>query len=100
MAFSASGWLKDNAAVYFGNATNVRDFRAQLRGNRPVILWFCYLSVLILIVGLAYGENLSRESSSVAEMQRRLSDFYLIIMSLAGRAHCTGDSIAYRLRPL
>ncbi len=84
MAFSAAEWVRATKSVYFGNASNVRDFRTQLRGNRPIWLWLSYLLILILVVALAYNSIVETQSGSIAQVQRRLGEFYQIIMAMLG----------------
>lgn len=48
-------WWEDQKACYFGNAQTVRDLRTQLRGNRPIWLWSCYLFLLVVTTGFSYS---------------------------------------------
>jgi ABC-type transport system involved in multi-copper enzyme maturation permease subunit len=82
MAFAPGAWLKENAGVYVGNATAVRDYRVQLRGNRAVILWAVYLLVLIGFGMLTYSAAAGREEMSVVEAQASLQTFYRQIINL------------------
>jgi hypothetical protein len=82
-------WLERNLSIYFGNASTKRDFRSQLRGNRAVILWGVYLIVLIGYALLSYrqiGQSYDgmRETMSVAELQRKLHEFYAAILYFLG----------------
>lgn len=84
MATSALNWFRENKAVYVGNAATTRDFRSQLRGNKPVLMWTAYLGLLILVMGLAYADIVQRNEGSVASIQRQLSDFYMTVTALLG----------------
>ncbi|AIE83928.1 ABC transporter permease [Fimbriimonas ginsengisoli] len=84
MAINASGWLRETKAVYFDNATSVRDYRVQLRGNRSVILFGVYLVILIGVGMVIYGQTAGVGEIEVVEAQRKLKDFYGIIMALLG----------------
>lgn len=82
MAFAPGEWLRDTVGVYIGNATAVRDFRVQLRGNRAVLLWALYLIVLIGFGLITYSEAAATQQLSIVEAQYRLKDFYEKIMYL------------------
>jgi ABC-type transport system involved in multi-copper enzyme maturation permease subunit len=77
-----ANWLRENIRVYVGNATAVRDFRVQLRGNRAVMLWAVYLLVLIGFGMFTYNEAASRQEMSVVEAQASLQSFYTSVMGL------------------
>jgi len=77
-----ANWVRSNVAVYVGNATAMRDFRVQLRGNRAVLLWGFYLVVLIGFAMLTYSSTAEIGSSSIVEAQSRLRQFYQAIMIL------------------
>jgi len=84
MAVNAAAWLRHNKAVYFDNATSVRDYRVQLRGNRSVMLFGLYLVVLIGVAMVVYSNSATQGATEVVEIQRRLKDFYGIVMGLLG----------------
>ena len=73
-------WARVQRRVYFGNATSVRDFRAQLRGNRPILFWSIYLGLLILFVVLAYSNIVAQGQQSVTVVQTSLNSFYKSIL--------------------
>lgn len=79
---SPGAWVRDSVGVYLGNATAVRDYRVQLRGNRAVILWAVYLLVLIGFGMMTYTAAAGREEMSVVEAQSSLQNFYQQIMAL------------------
>src|SRR3954454_12638649 len=82
MAIQPAVWARENLNVYFRNATAVRDYRVQLRGNRAVILWAVYLIVLIGFGMLTYSAAASQQQMSVVEAQRSLNNFYNQVMYL------------------
>ncbi len=75
-------WARQSASVYIGNATAVRDYRVQLRGNRAVILWAFYLAILIGFGMLTYSDAARQGSMSVVEAQSSLKRFYDSVMGL------------------
>jgi ABC-type transport system involved in multi-copper enzyme maturation permease subunit len=77
-----ANWLRENTRVYYRNATAVRDFRVQLRGNRAVMLWAVYLLILIAFGMFTYNEAASRQEMSVVEAQASLQSFYSSVMTL------------------
>ncbi|HVT13994.1 MAG TPA: ABC transporter permease subunit [Fimbriimonadaceae bacterium] len=83
---SASAWVRESIGTYLGNATAVRDYRVQLRGNRAVILWAVYLAVLIGFGMLTYSSAASRSMMSVVEAQASLKDFYSEVLNLLSAA--------------
>lgn len=83
---TATRWLNETLNVYISNATAVRDFRVQLRGNRSVLLFGTYLLVLIVSALLVYSESVRFGVLSVVDAQRRLGDFYQTILLLLGGA--------------
>jgi len=84
MTVNPGEWLRRNKAVYFDNATSVRDYRVQLRGNRSVILFGVYLVTLIGIGLVVYNMSAGNGAMEVVEAQRKLHDFYMVIMALLG----------------
>jgi len=74
--FSPVESLKTLFDQLFNNATARRDFRIQLRGNRAVVLFTTYLSVLILLAIVTYDSGLNRSSFSLVDAQSRLQSFY------------------------
>lgn len=84
MAINAAAWLRENRAVYFDNATSVRDYRVQLRGNRSVMLFGIYLVVLIGVAMVVYNNTATVGAVEVVEAQRKLRDFYGAIIYLLG----------------
>jgi hypothetical protein len=85
---SVMNWLNFNRAVYFGNATSMRDFRVQLRGNRSVLLFGTYLVVLIGVAMFVYSDAVGAGQLSVVEAQTRLQSFYTIVMGLLAGTIC------------
>ncbi|MBX7132817.1 MAG: ABC transporter permease [Fimbriimonadaceae bacterium] len=84
----AANWLQRNLAVYIGNASAKRDFRAQLRGSRAIFLWGAYLLIMIGYALIMYAQ-VSRSSyyggsMSVSETQGRLKEFYDQILYFLG----------------
>jgi ABC-type transport system involved in multi-copper enzyme maturation permease subunit len=75
-------WVRENVAVYLGNATAMRDYRTQLRGNRAILLWSIYLAVLIGFSMLVYSFAVGAERMSVAQAQQVLSTFFASVMGL------------------
>lgn len=82
MAIAPGQWVRDAVGVYIGNATAVRDYRVQLRGNRAVLLWALYLFVLIAFGLFTYSEAARYEQMSIVEAQGRLQGFYEQIVYL------------------
>ncbi len=70
--------------AYVGNAVAVRDYRSALRGNKAIFIWGAYLSLLILICGLAYSGIVSQTEQSIASIQSQLTSFYYLVMSMLG----------------
>ena len=79
-----AGWLLRNKEAYLTNASTARDFRSQLRGNRPLLLWGTYLFILIGFGTLFYAVTSSEGTMSVASLQRELQGFYNTIMNMLG----------------
>lgn len=79
---AAATWVRQSLGTYFGNATAVRDYRVQLRGNRAVILWAVYLAVLIGFGMITYSSAAGREQMSVVEAQASLKSFYTQVLGL------------------
>lgn len=75
-------WLRSNASCYIGNATAMRDFRVQLRGNRAILLWSFYLIVLIGFAMIVYNQSAAGYRTSIVEAQAKLRGFYQGIMIL------------------
>jgi hypothetical protein len=84
MAINAAAWLQHTKSVYLDNATSKRDYRVQLRGNRSVILFGTYLVVLIGVGMIVYATTASAGDIEVVEAQRKLRDFYGVVMALLG----------------
>lgn len=81
----ASTWLRQTRRTYFGNAAAQRDYRVQLRGNRSVILFGTYLTILIGVAYLRYSSIAGGGDISVVSAQEQLRDFYAtIVVLLAG----------------
>lgn len=80
-------WFQNFKATYVGNAQAVRDYRAQLRGTRPIIFWGSYLAALILTATIAYG-NLVHEGQDFGTGQQALHGVYQILMLLLGIVMC------------
>jgi hypothetical protein len=70
-------YLRESWRVYFSNAQSVRDYRAQLRGVRPLFLWFAYLAFLILITAMMYSQISTGGRESVTLLQAKLQGFYI-----------------------
>ena len=85
MAFSPAEWLSENRDVYIGNATAVRDFRVQLRGNRSVMLFGIYLLILVGIAVFVY-DGATGQNRTIYDAQQSLRDFYQLTMGLLGLA--------------
>lgn len=81
-------WFNANRAVYFGNATAMRDFRVQLRGNRSVLLFGAYLIVLIAVAMIVYSEAIADRAYSVVDAQAHLQSFYEVVMGLLAGTIC------------
>ncbi len=79
---SPTNWARNNIEVYFSNATARRDFRTQLRGNKPIILWSSYLLLLMIIGVIIYSALTSFSDNSLASMQLMLSTFAGTILML------------------
>jgi hypothetical protein len=62
---------------YIDNASNTRDFRSQLRGNRVMLMWTIYVLVLTTISLLVYS-SLTRDSAvtSIPQMQAQMQSYY------------------------
>ncbi len=82
MASMIGSWLTDSREVYFGNATAVRDFRVQLRGNRSVMLFGVYLLLLIGVAMYTYSNAVNQYGSTIVEAQSSLHGFYQVTMLL------------------
>lgn len=84
-----TAWAKRTVLTYFGNAAAVRDYRAQLRGNRALWLWTSYLGLLILLAGLFYSNMMdSAYPRSIAQLQGDLFEFYSVVMGLIAAVVC------------
>lgn len=78
-------WLIETKETYIGNPTAHRDFRTQLRGIKPILLWTSYLLLLIFSGMAVYGSLEVSGSRSLASLQWSLKSFYgTILMILAG----------------
>ena len=75
-------WIASNFRCYLGNAISTRDYRVQLRGNRPILLWGLYLVVLIGFTMLFYSNAAGRGESSIVIIQNELKGVYQAIMIL------------------
>ena len=79
-------WILENRDTYFANPTARRDFRTQLRGVKPALLWSGYL-LLLIFVGMTFYAGLESDAGeSLADLQRQLKQFYAIILSLLAGA--------------
>ena len=77
-------WLRQTRRTYFGNAAAQRDFRVQLRGNRSLLVFGLYLSILIGVAFFKYAEVAGASTVSVVSAQRELRDFYALVVFLLG----------------
>ena len=93
------GFVKETVRPYIGNAVALRDRRVQLRGARSLILWTVYVLLLGLLAVWTY-QNMRESSSSysfngsdprpvagtwsVIEAQRRLKEFYDMMLGVLG----------------
>ena len=78
-------WLSETWDTYFANATARRDFRTQLRGAKPILLWSAYLILLIFVGMTMYAGLESGGEQSIATLQSSLKGFYqTIVMLLSG----------------
>jgi len=77
-------WVKETWATYTANAGATRDYRVQLRGNRSAMLFGVYLFSLIAIAVIVYSQTTTTATLSVVEAQRRLKDFYHVILGVLG----------------
>ena len=90
MRIAPGVWAKESFRTYVGNATAVRDYRSQIRGNRALVLLTLYLTLLLLLTGMIYTMSTGYMSSgyndgSISYVQYQLSQFYnYILMLLAG----------------
>lgn len=75
-------WINEQRRIYFGNASSVRDFRAQLRGTRPALFWTLYLGLLILFVTLAYSNIVAQGEQSITVVQLQLKSFYISVLGM------------------
>lgn len=76
-----AAWVEQTKRTYFGNATAVRDYRVQLRGNRSVMLFGIYLVALIGVAMIDYGQA-SNGNMGVVAAQRQLHEFYTVVMAM------------------
>jgi ABC-type transport system involved in multi-copper enzyme maturation permease subunit len=85
MAFSATYWAEKTMGAYVDNATAIRDYRAQLRGNKAIWLWGGYLGIMLVVTALAYDVIVSKQAAPISTVQAQLRSFYdFIISTLAG----------------
>ena len=75
-------WIKAQKSIYFGNASAVRDYRAQLRGVRAALFWAAYLGLMIVIVTISYSAIVSQGERSVTVIQGELQQFYMSVVGL------------------
>ena len=75
-------WMRSSVATYLDNPTSRRDYRAQLRGSRSIVLWSVYLIALIGIGMLTYAESVSQGRVSIVQAQESLQEFYALVMGL------------------
>ena len=66
-------WILENRDTYFANPTARRDFRTQLRGVKPALLWSGYL-LLLIFVGMVVGLGVYQRLSLTGEEQLRRMD--------------------------
>ena len=79
---SLGEWIAEQRRVYFENATATRDFRTQLRGNRPIFIFGGYLSILMLVAGITYySVAQNTDASDPARIQELLAAFYHTVIS-------------------
>lgn len=85
---AAQTWLSRNIAVYRDNPTALRDFRAQLRGNKAIALWTLYLFIMMGYTLINYYTVTNGGSLSVTDIQFRLRAFYDNSMYMLAAAIC------------
>lgn len=84
MAFT-SGWTREQFRTYFDNASAKRDFRAQLRGSRSVILWTLYLAVILVSSVVAYSHIKYTDAyGSLEQAQANLREFDQVMLMVLG----------------
>ncbi len=88
MAFNPVAAVENWARAYVGNASSVRDFRSQLRGNRSLWLWGSYLVILILVTSVVYSTTASGNARSIVQIQNQLREFYQVVMAMLGALVC------------
>ncbi len=76
--------IKTTYSGIIGNAVSVRDYRVQLRGNRPLILWGAYLVILIGIGITFYWQTKLQagDDVSVVTLQYKLYQYYQSLFAL------------------
>lgn len=79
-----AGFLRRSWNTYVGNATAVRDYRSQLRGNKAIWIWGAYLILMILLCGIAYSGIVREQEQSIAQLQSQLNNFYQVVMMMLG----------------
>lgn len=95
MGSGIASWLHETRRTYFGNAAAQRDFRVQLRGNRSVLLFGVYLTILIWVAYLRYSSIQTSADVSVVYAQRQLTEFYQLVVSmLAGMVAIVSPGLA------
>lgn len=82
MAMNIGTWMRGNARTYIGNATAMRDFRVQLRGNRSALVFGIFLVVIIGVTMVQY--NSASQLNDVVSIQSALNSFYELTMGLLG----------------
>ena len=73
-------WLRTQKAVYLGNASALKDYRVQLRGNRAVWFWLGYLLLLTFFALVNYSAADLGGSQSISSIQTSLYGFYLTVL--------------------
>lgn len=79
-----AAFLRRSWHTYVGNATAVRDYRSQLRGNKAIWIWGGYLALLILLCAIAYSGFVREQEQSISQLQSQLNNFYRVVIMMLG----------------
>ncbi|HXH60177.1 MAG TPA: hypothetical protein VNI20_02335 [Fimbriimonadaceae bacterium] len=75
-------WAREQWRVYNGNASSVRDYRAQLRGYKPAVMWALYLGLLILFAMMGYSATVGGGVHSATRVQNDLNNFFHLLFTI------------------